>query len=158
VARKFLDLPEGSPQRALQDAVSARYRDNEAFFREVARRAKITADSASGSFYGFVGGRRPLSEAQRAVYVALLGVSADLLEAIEARRGTPSTRKRPDLLAELEAKVGVLVLGLETARKANVALQRRVLALEKAEKARQEEARSRSRRATPAKPQARKTA
>jgi hypothetical protein len=104
VARKWLDYPEGTPQRALLSAVDARYNDSERFFEAVAKRAKITPDSASGTFYAFLKGNRALPNSHRVAYLALLkNLEPAVLDQIEALRTQPvATPKRRDRLAAVE--------------------------------------------------------
>lgn len=110
VAQRPERYPEGSPQRVLQDAVDDSYPDRvESFFDALAAKLKIQRDSASGSFYGFLKGRRSLPKSHMALYLELTAVTAETLDAIAAQRVTRSPRPRPQLEEEVQAMREILV-------------------------------------------------
>lgn len=107
VARKFIEYPPGSPERAIQDAIAARYGDNnEAFFNALGERLLIRPDSASGTFYAYLAKRRSLPDSHREAYIELLGISEKTVR--EAERPAVNARVGQDPLVRLEAEVGVL--------------------------------------------------
>lgn len=126
----------GTPQRALQKAVDARYPSMRAFFDAVADEVNVTPGSAKGTFYAFMRGNqtsRALPADQRAAYLKLTSISAKVLDEIAALRPqSAATPRGRDRLAELEAKVVALTEALDAAKRAHVDLRRRVSTLEKA--------------------------
>lgn len=87
---------EETPQRELQDAVLRRYDGWSVFFEAVAQDAQIQPESAKGTFYSFLKGRRPLPEAQRDIYKRLLAVDDETLDAVR-----PTAPARPEEVEEL---------------------------------------------------------
>lgn len=130
VARKFIRYEEGSPEEALQQAITARYGgNNERFFGDVAHRLKIRPDSASGAFYRAMRREGALPDAHKRVYEDLLEISAPVLNMI----GRPAiTRDPTDPLAAIRGQVADLMKALEVARSEHDKLARRVEDLEQA--------------------------
>jgi hypothetical protein len=120
VARQYVTYPEGTPQRDLQDAVARTFPTRIAdFFDEVGRRASVTSKSASGTFYAFLRGRRPLPADQRAVYLKLLPVKAQVLDAIRPparvrEADVPLPEGQRGSLAALQATVARLAQAVES--------------------------------------------
>lgn len=129
MAKRWKQYEAETPQRELQDALDERYTNAEEFFAQLAGMLTIRQDSASGTFYGFLNGNRPLPKAHRAAYTKLLDVTPELLDKIDDARGV-TTPQRRDRLAEVEAEVEDLTTALKAANLARERLRRRLLAVE----------------------------
>lgn len=108
MARRWRQYEQGTPQRKLQDAVNAAYPERlEDFFEAVAQALGIQRDSASGTFYAVLRGKRPLPEAHRDLYVELVGVPPAVLDDLAALYAAQHERDPhlngdgPDLAKEL---------------------------------------------------------
>lgn len=132
VARLNAYYDTGTPQAAVLAVVDSRYPESrEAFFKDVAARCKITPDSAAGAFYGFLRGSRALPRHHRAVYLELLSISPEDLDAVAAEREGEVDQPRRGRLEELEAEVAELKRVIHAAGLAHDRLRGRVLAVER---------------------------
>lgn len=109
--------PQQDPRERLSAAVTATFGEPTKFFNAVADAAKIAAGTAKGTYFAFLRtneSSRGLPVRQRAAYLRLLPISADLLDEIEATRPQEaSTRRGRDRLEELAKSVAEILKNQE---------------------------------------------
>jgi hypothetical protein len=110
VAKRHLVYPEGSPQRALQDVLDARYPgDLSQLFGAIAKRLGIGPKSVSGTYYAVLRTARSLPVEHRKLYIELAGVPTEILDEVERLRASRRRLARFSTVALDEERVREIV-------------------------------------------------